>query len=135
MATEKPFPPIHIGMELPKTAQPFIGKNRFTALAVINAILRIKFVNAAGKAIGKVFISAQGMVVQLSGVGSDSGAASLPGEWTLDHGPYSQGEYVVITGGLNAGYYVSLYDDNTTEPFNSVLWKQLANNSPTGIWS
>lgn len=124
---------IHIGETLKQDSTWFISKSIVgKVFAVLNAILKFR-IETSDKKSAKVTISAEGGLVATLPVSSGGGSESgFKGEWVS--GSYSAFDTVVITGGLSAGYYISLMDNNTDPPYNSVKWKQLANNKIASNW-
>lgn len=71
-----------------------------------------------------------------------AGGASKPlsdafkGEWSATYtGGYAKFNEVIIRSGTTAGFYKSLIDSNTDQPWNSANWVQLANNNAIGNWT
>lgn len=140
MASSKKNVPIHMGMQIAQCLTAILtGRLRVSQIiAVCNAILRLK-VKLAQNKFAVITISEEGgLIVDLTRIAasgtSGSGNMNFVGEYNPANGPFSAFDVTVVTGGVSAGTYISLMDDNDQPPTNSIFWKQLANNNASGNW-
>lgn len=136
--------PIHPGQKISapkKRIPPMSWLSSVTA--VVNAVLKTTAVeidtsgNETGKKTVPTITEDGGLKIKIpasSGGGSDS-AGSEKGEWSATYpGGYPIYSKVVLRGGALAGYYMSLADNNTSEPGSSSTWLMLAPGDTVGSW-